>query len=216
MRLEFEASGEVKRFTYSASAELLWQHDGQHYHATQEIRAFLVGARTQTSVGRLTAWGLQPQRFGDRSRSEQAAHFDFDAGRITFSANTPDAPLAPGAQDRLSVLIELAALFAGAPQRYPQGSEIALLTASAKAADLWVFRVMGPDTLELPAGTMPTLRLERRPQREYDQSAQVWLAPQLHYLPVRVRLQQSNGDFVDLRLKASSPLPLAGPTPNGP
>lgn len=207
MRLVFEASGEVKRLHYSASAELRWQHDGQRYQATQEIRAFLVGARVQTSVGRLGAWGLQPQRFGDRSRSERAAHFDFEAGRITFSANTPDAPLSPGAQDRLSVLIELAALLAADPQHYPQGTEIALTTASARAADRWVFRVMETDTLELPVGTMTAVRLQRSPQREYDQSAEVWLAPALHYLPVRLRLVQSNGDFVDLRLQASTPLP---------
>ncbi|MCE1250482.1 MAG: DUF3108 domain-containing protein [Comamonadaceae bacterium] len=204
-RLAFEVHGEVKRFRYSASAELLWQHDGQQYQAKQEIRAFLIGSRAQTSVGQLGAWGLQPQRFGDRVRSEQAAHFDFDAGRVTFSANTPAAPIVPGAQDRLSVFIELASLIAAAPENYPSGTQLALTTASARAVDRWVFRVVGPELLQLPAGSIEALKLERVPQAEYDQQADLWLAPSVHYLPVRLRITQSNGDFVELQLKDSSP-----------
>ena len=203
-RLAFEVSGEVKRFHYSASAEMLWKHDGTHYEARQEIRAFLIGSRAQTSVGQLTAHGLQPRRFGDRVRSEQAAHFDFDQGRITFSANTPSAPIAPGAQDRLSVFIELASLIAAAPERYPEGTEIALTTASARSAGRWVFRVAQTEALELPAGTISALKLQRVPEDEHDQRADLWLAPSVHYLPVRLRITQSSGDFVDLRLKETS------------
>ena len=208
MRLAFDVSGEVKGFRYSASAQWLFRHDGAQYEARQEVKAFLIGSRAQTSVGRLTAWGLQPRRFGDRVRSEQAAHFDFEAGQVTFSANTPSAPIAPGAQDRLSVFIELAALLAAAPERYPEGTLIALTTASARATSRWVFRVGPLETLELPAGPLPAIALQRVPQDVYDQRAELWLAPSLHYLPVRLRITQSQGDFVELQLKNSATLPL--------
>ena len=208
MRLAFDVSGEVKGFRYSASAQWLFRHDGAQYEARQEVKAFLIGSRAQTSVGRLTAWGLQPRRFGDRVRSEQAAHFDFEAGQVTFSANTPSAPIAPGAQDRLSVFIELAALLAAAPERYPEGTLIALTTASARATSRWVFRVGPLETLELPAGPLPAIALQRVPQDVYDQRAELWLAPSLHYLPVRLRITQSQGDFVELQLKDSAALPL--------
>ena len=56
-------------------------------------RAWLLGARTQTSRGRITGDGIAPLRFGDRYRSEQAAHFQRDKGVISFSSNAPDAPL---------------------------------------------------------------------------------------------------------------------------
>ena len=208
MRLAFDVSGEVKGFRYSASSQWLFRHDGAQYEARQEVKAFLIGSRAQTSVGRLTAWGLQPRRFGDRVRSEQAAHFDFEAGQVTFSANTPSAPIAPGAQDRLSVFIELAALLAAAPERYPEGTLIALTTASARATSRWVFRVGPLETLELPAGPLPAIALQRVPQDVYDQRAELWLAPSLHYLPVRLRITQSQGDFVELQLKDSAALPL--------
>lgn len=204
MRLEFDVDGQAKKFNYSARAELLWQHDGQRYQARQEISMLFLGSRAQSSVGTLSATGLLPQRFGDRARSEQAAHFDYAQGRVTFSANTPDAPMAAGTQDRLSVFLQLGALLAAAPERYPTGTRIRVATVSARAADLWSFTVEGEETLDLPAGALAAIKLERLPRRDHDQTAQIWLAPTLDYLPVRIRIVQANGDFADLRLRSHS------------
>lgn len=201
-RLGFNVSGQSKGFDYHARAELLWQHDGQQYQARQEISVLFLGSRSQTSVGEITPLGLQPRRFGDRSRSEQAAHFDFAQGRVSFSANTPPATVAPGAQDRLSVFLQLGALLSAAPERFAVGTRISIPTVSARAADTWTFTVEGEETLELPIGTMQAVQLQRLPRRDYDQKAQVWLAPELGYLPVRIRITQTSGDFAELSLRS--------------
>ncbi|MFN4119847.1 DUF3108 domain-containing protein [Acidovorax sp.] len=203
-RLAFDVSGQAKKFTYIARAELLWQHDGNRYQARQELSAFLVGSRSQSSTGLVTAQGLQPERFADRSRNEQAAHFDYAKGRIVFSANTPEAPASPGAQDRLSVFIQLGALLAADPGRFVPGTQLTLTTVSARSADRWTFTVEGPETLELPAGPTQALKLQRLPRKDYDQKAELWVAPALGYLPVRIRITQANGDFADLQLRSSS------------
>lgn len=206
-RLLFDVSGEVKKFHYSARAELLWQHDGQQYQARQEISILFLGSRTQTSVGAISDGGLRPQRFGDRARNEQAAHFDYTQGQVTFSANTPAAAMVAGTQDRLSVFIQLGALLAAAPERYPPGTRISLATVGARAADVWAFTVEGEETLDLPAGAITARKLQRLPRRDhdYDQKAELWLAPALGYLPVRIRITQANGDFADLRLRSQAP-----------
>ena len=204
-RLTFDVSGQAKKFAYSARAELLWQHDGNRYEARQEINAFLVGARTQRSVGTITEQGLLPEKFSDKSRSEQAAHFDYAKGRVTFSANTPDAVAGPGVQDRLSLFIQLGAMLAADPGRFVPGTQITLTTVSARSADRWTFTVEGPETLDLPAGPTPALKLLRLPRKDYDQKAELWVAPGLGYLPVRIKLTQANGDFADLLLRASGP-----------
>ena len=36
----------------------------------------------------------------------------------------------------------------------------------------------------------------------YGLLAQLWLAPELGYLPVRIRITQANGDFAELNLRA--------------
>ncbi len=205
MRLEFNAQGLVKGLHYTAGAQLLWQHDGSHYQARQEVRVFLLGTRAQTSTGSITAQGLRPERFGDIARRELAAHFDYAQGRVIFSANTPQAPLRAGAQDRLSIFIQLGAMFAAQPQRFVPGTRISVPTIGPRSADRWVFAVRALETLHLPAGDMPAWRLERLPERDYDQKAELWLSPDLGYLPVRIRLTQSNGDYVDLQLRSSGP-----------
>jgi len=204
-RLAFDVSGQAKKFAYSARAELLWQHDGNRYEARQEISAFLVGTRMQRSVGTVTEQGLLPEKFSDKSRSEQAAHFDYAKGRVTFSANTPEAAAGPGVQDRLSLFIQLGAMLAADPGRFVPGTQITLTTVSARSADRWTFTVEGPETLDLPAGSTPALKLLRLPRKDYDQKAELWVAPGLGYLPVRIKLTQANGDFADLLLRASGP-----------
>jgi hypothetical protein len=201
-RLKYEVTGGKDGLTYHARAELLWLHDGNTYDARMEVSAFLIGSRVRTSSGRMTAQGLAPTRFSDKTRGEQAAHFDRDKERITFS-NGPEAPLLAGAQDQLSLFIQLGAMMAGEPGKYPAGTSISLQTVGPRAAETWVVTVEGEEKLQLPGGELKTLKLVRNPRREYDQKAELWLAPTLGYLPARLKLTLPNGDFVDQQWRES-------------
>ena len=198
-RLRYEVVAEVRGIPLNGHAELQWRHDGQQYEARLEASAPLLPSRVQRSQGRITPEGLAPTYFSDRSRSEQATHFDREKGRIVFSNNRPDAPLAAGMQDRLSVVLQLAALVAGQPERYPAGAQIVVPTASTREAENWVFTVVGEENLQLPGGAMRALKLQRLPRKEFDQKVELWLAPRMDYAPVRLRLTNPNGDAVDQR-----------------
>lgn len=201
----YEVSGKAKGFPYFARGSLLWQHDERRYQLRYEVGLPLLGSRTQTSQGELNGLGLAPTRFGDKNRTELAAHFERDKGLISFSANTPSSPLLPGAQDRLSLFLQLASQLAGAPSRYPPGTQIDLQTVSAREAEIWSFLVEGEERLSLPLGDLPALRLRRLPRREFDQRIELWFAPSLSHLPVRIRIEQANGDVVDQRAKSVTP-----------
>jgi hypothetical protein len=193
----YAVKGEVKGLPYTASAHLSWSHDGSQYEARLKISA-LLGSREQVSTGRLTADGLAPTRFGDQSRTEQAAHFERDKGVISFSNNAPSAALQAGAQDRLSVLLQLGAMLAADPQRYPAGTRVEVQTAGVREADTWTFTVQGQEELQIRNRARAAIKLERAPRHENDQKVELWVAPDMDYLPVRVRLTQAGGDFVDL------------------
>lgn len=180
-------------------AELDWRHDGRSYQATLQVTAAPLPARTQRSDGDLGPDGLAPRRFSDRLRGEQATHFDRARGRIVFSSNRPDAPLPAGAQDRLSVLLQLAALVAADPGRFVPGAVVALPTATTREAGTWPFRVEGTEDLLLPAGRFTALKLVRPPRHEYDVRLEVWLVPGRDYGPVRLRLTAPHGDWLDLQ-----------------
>jgi hypothetical protein len=198
-RLQYDVVGEVKRLSYSARAELLWLQDGANYDAVLEVRAFLLGAFSQMSSGQITSAGLAPLRFADKRRQEVAAHFEREKGKITFSANTPEAPLLSGAQDRLSVIFQLAGMLGGEPAKFPPSTTVTLQIVGPRDAELWLFTVEGEETLALPGGPLPAIKVIRNPRREFDQRIEVWFAPSLNYLPARVKVTQANGDFVDQR-----------------
>ena len=200
VRLLYKMTGTSKGLNYSANAELAWNNAGTQYDAYMKVSALFLGSRSMTSAGLITPVGLAPTRFSDKFRSEQAAHFVAEQGKITFSANTPDAPWVEGAQDRVSVFIQLGGMLAGKPGDFPAGSSITLYTAGPREADSWTFTVEAEEQLKLPGGEMLALKLTRKPRREYDQKVEIWYAPALGYLPVRNRITQQNGDFIDQQL----------------
>jgi hypothetical protein len=202
-RLKYDVKGEVKGFPYHVNGDLLWVQDGKTYDARMEISHFLLGSRVQTSTGQLTSHGLEPTRFGDKVKSEVAAHFDREKNKVTFSANTPDVPLLPGAQDQLSVFMQLAAMLGAEPLRFPQGTTLPVQAIGPRSAEAWVFTVGASEKLVLPGGELNAVRLWRDPLGTYDPKVEIWLAPDVGYLPVRIRLTQSTGDVVDQQWRAT-------------
>jgi len=199
-RLDYRMTGSAKGLTYHAQGELLWENAGSSYSARMTVKALFIGSRTMGSTGQVGAEGLAPTRFSDKSRAEVAAHFEPDKGQISFSANTPTVPWVQGAQDRVSVFLQLGGMLAGNPAGFPSGSTISTLTVGPRAADNWTFVIEGPELLALPFGETATVKLSRQPRRDYDQKVEIWFAPALDYLPVRSRITQANGDFVDQQL----------------
>ena len=187
---------EANKFPFSLNADLLWRQDGAQYEARLSMGAF-GQSRVQTSRGEIGSQGLLPTRFSDKYRSEVAAHFERDKGRISFSANTPDVPLLAGAQDYLSVMLQLAAMMAGEPERYPVATTLTMQIAGPRDAEVWLFTVERPETLTLPGGEQKTIKLLRHPRRPFDQQVELWFAPALAYLPVRLRISEANGDYLD-------------------
>jgi hypothetical protein len=204
-RLDYKMTGSAKGLTYYANAELAWNNAGSAYDARMTVSALFLGARSLASQGQLGPEGLAPSRFSDKSKSEVAAHFEPDKGQISFSANTPTVPWVKGAQDRVSVFMQLGGMLAGQPERFAPGASISLYTVGPRDADTWTFLVEAEEQLELPMGALRTLKLTRQPRREYDQKVEIWFAPALGYLPVRSKVTQHSGDFIDQQLRAVNP-----------
>jgi hypothetical protein len=197
VKLQYKVFAVYRGQDRQASGLLHWRHDGVTYDAKLETSIPLFPTITQHSTGRITAEGLAPQRFSDKRRNEQATHFERDKGRIVFSNNRPEAVLMAGAQDQLSVMLQLASLIGGSPAKFRTGNTITVQTASPRDADNWVFTVEGEEQLQLPGGNVAALKLTRNPRKEHDQKVELWLAPGMDYVPVRLRLTNSNGDGVD-------------------
>ena len=204
-QLQFMATSVQRGQSREGRGQLTWQSDGQAYSLQIAAKMLLITVFESTSIGKITEVGLSPERFSERRgfRSEQATHFRTNLGKIQFSNNRPEAKLEGGAQDQLSVMLLLSSLFAGNPERIDVGSIIRVQVASTDSAETWDIRFDGQEEILLPAGPMKAFKLTRNARREFDRALEIWLAPSLGFLPVRI-LQSSPSlpkeDFFELKL----------------
>lgn len=145
-----------------------------------------------TSSGRLTAAGLRPQRFegkrGDRDPRQVRADFDWQGKQLTIARDgkTDTLPLPPGTQDRLSLMYQFMFI---APGR-SQGLEFSI--TNGRKLDQYRYTVHSGVEIDTPLGRMATVHFVK--QHRPDQSgAEIWLAPQHRYLPIKMLILEEDG-----------------------
>ena len=203
-RLEYE----LRRGPVGGSATLRWLPVADRYTLSLEGGTLGFTVLSQASEGGYDRAGIAPYRFVDRRRGRdaRAANFQRDSGRITFSGPSVEYVLLPGSQDRLSWMLQAAAIVNAAPGRFVPGSELSMFVAGARGdADVWTFDVVARESIELPAGKVAgALRLKREPRKPFDTEVEVWLDPARQYLPVRLRLATpQTGESTDFALRSA-------------
>lgn len=176
---------------------LSWRPGPEGYEMAIEGTALGVAVLGWASRGAFDGAGLAPQRFVDRRRGRdvRAANFQRDKGVISWSGVVIEQALMPGAQDRLSWMVQLAAIVEAEPARFVAGERVSMLVAGARGdADVWVFGVTGVEAVDLGGARIDgTLALRREPRKPYDTQVEVWLDPSRHHLPVRLKLSTAGG-----------------------
>lgn len=202
MRLSYKMFALEKDTPWYGSALLSWSQDGQRYEAKLEAKVPFFGTvRTETSDGNLRPYGLEPTVYREtKRRGPRATHFEPEAGRVRFSSNAPTVPYKAGIQDRMSASLQLAALLNARPNAYPANTVVQVPVTGTSTAELWDFLVGADETLNLPAGSLLTRKVTRSPRAEHDITVEIWLAPQLAHMPVRMKFTQANGNLVDITL----------------
>lgn len=218
--LSYKLTGQEKGLNYFANGQLHWQHNDAAYALSLSVKAFLVGSRHWRSVGEINDSGLAPRRFSDSWRSERAAHFDRPNQRVVFSSNAPMAQLEAGAQDQISLYVQLAAAMAGHPQRFEPGTRLQVQTATVRDALPWLLTLGEEETLQLNGRAVVTVKWVCQPRNRFDATVEFWVSAQHAWMPVRIRITQVNGSYIDLVLSDQEALPAlpnqASPAPHSP
>ncbi len=203
---------ELRRGALTGDGELVWSPSADGYTMAMNASAFGIPLITWASAGRFDADGLAPERFIDqrRARDVRSANFQREAGKITFSGPPVEYPLVPGAQDRLSWMVQLPAVVAAAPASFTAGARIPLFVVGARGdGDVWTFVVQGSEAVDIVGGRVENaLLLLREPRKPFDTRVEIWLDPERHHLPVRVKLtlaQSGEGNEFVLRQLAFAP-----------
>ncbi len=205
-RLSYRLTGNV-RGPVEGQARVEWLRSGTRYQVFMEAS---VGpsfsplfTRRDSSEGEITAEGLSPRRYELENklvlRDARRATIVLEPGFIRLPGGA-EHPRPPGVQDAVSQFVHLTWLFTTQPELLTPGRSIDITLALPRRIETWTYDVVAIDSLDTTAGRVDAVHVKpRRPPRQGgDYAAEMWVAPSLQYLPVRIIVRQDAENFVDL------------------
>jgi hypothetical protein len=169
------------------------ERSGEDYQLTETWKGrglyALLGSARRVSRGSFTATALRPREFFDErsGRDTARAWFDWKTLQVTmqYQGERKTEPMFPDTQDRLSFLAALSLL--------PGNAEaVSYHVVDGKGVSHHKYRVLGPERIKTPAGEFNTVKVQRLSDNDKE-SAHLWLAAELGYLPVRLLVVERDG-----------------------
>lgn len=194
--LHFDVVRSDARGDWSGRALLRWQRSGAAYQLrhTGELTLPEPGELfDMASEGSAGADGIVPRTMTEkrRGRARTATHFSAREN-VTFSATEHAVAMAPGAQDKASVPMQLAAIARAGAAQLAQGVE--MMVGEDKDASVYRFVVLGQEQIASGMGTLATWHLARLSlPGSYNARLDIWLAPGYEWYPVQLRSTEANG-----------------------
>lgn len=203
--LQYSVKGNNHGLPLSGTGTVTWRQGDGKYSLQTEARSGLFGkVLDHRSEGGIDEYGLAPSTYYEKRirKDPTTTTFNRQAKQVEFQGDTPPQPLKAGEQDRSSVQWQLVSQARHAPDQFKPGTEWPFLTAGRKDAEIWTFKVVGPETLQTGMGDIKALHFVRLPpKRDSGQQVDLWLAPSLDWYPAKIRYQEENGDSFEQLLE---------------
>ncbi len=200
-RLSYRLGGYF-RGELHGSARVQWQRRGDRYEVRIEIDVGPFASLAMTSQGLVSQAGLLPRAYQeDRNGKPRGAVLG--ENQIVF-ADGRTAPRPDGVQDTASQFVDLSQRFATGRSALEVGGTVSFWMSRPGAVDLWTYDVVEKETLATPKlGAVEAFHLKPRPiaNPRGNITAEMWFAPSLQYLPVRIRVNMGSDVFVDLMVE---------------
>ncbi len=188
-------------------AEVEWIRTGERYQVNVDLRAgpefAPLFSRIMTSEGRITESGLVPDRYDEDTkvmfRDRRRVSVVFAPESVTL-ANGQQRERLAGVQDTASQFIQFTWMFGSEPERLRVGNSFEFPLALPRSMNRWTYDVAEQETLYTSFGDLATFHLKprRAVRKPGEWLVEMWFAPELRFLPVRIHIEQDAGTFVDL------------------
>jgi hypothetical protein len=208
-RLSYTLTGTARGGPVDGQARVEWLRSGTRYQVFMEVTvgpsfAPLV-TRRDSSEGEITPEGLSPRRYDQETKAvlqnPRRQTIYLDADNIRLPGGKQEARPA-GVQDSVSQFVHLTWLFTTKPELLTQGKSIDIPLALPRRVQTWTYDVVGSETQYMASGPVETVHV--KPRRESaaggDLTVEMWVAPTLQYLPVRIVIKQDAETYVDMQL----------------
>jgi hypothetical protein len=200
-RLNYRLNGWFRGELYG-SARVQWQRQESRYQARIEIDVTPFVSLAMTSQGDVTAQGLSPRASEEQRRSGVRGVELVDDAIVLRDGRRLPRPAR--VQDTASQFVELSHRFASGQERLEVGRSIDVWLARPGGVDLWTYDVVERQVLgSAELGAIETFHLKPRPiaNPRGNIAAEIWFAPSLQYLPVRIRVNMGTDTYVDLMVE---------------
>lgn len=212
---DFEASYQLKRGNLRIGTmvvELKTATDGSYQYESRSWPArwaswLFKDKLFETSHGHFIDGQVRPDRYhyqrtgGSRER-EAVLSFDWD--NMTVENNVQDSPwkmdIPQGTLDKL--VAQLSMMLALGKGK----SEVTFNIADGGKLKEYRFKVLGHETLELPAGTFKTVKITKL-RKNKKRETYFWCAPELNYLPVRIWQREKDDAIYQSDLESFTIIP---------
>jgi hypothetical protein len=195
-----------------------WINDGQHYEMVVSIPLPFVGPYVYSSKGHTDPFGLAPEQYSEQ-RGRRAADitvFDRTTKQLVYTRTPNNQPLADGAQDRFSVVMQLSSLVRGTPDTYKPGVVRQFSVADNDSNEIWPIETVGDENVQTGDGNVLARHFTRLPRRDGDRRhLDIWLAPALGWLPVRILQTEPNGMQIEMLWRGKLQPPSVTPDQSG-
>jgi hypothetical protein len=210
-------SGELQYDTFyngvrNQPGTIHWSSDGKtRYEMIVSVPLPFVGTFSYSSHGHIDAFGLAPDQYIEKRghRAEDVSIFNRTTKQIVFTRTPASLPLTDGAEDRFSMVMQLASLVRGDPAIYKPGVTRQFFVVDNDSGENWPIETIGDETIRTADGYVGARHFMRLPRHDGDRRRiDVWLAPTLGWLPVRIMQTEPNGTEIELVWRG----PLTVPT----
>ncbi len=239
-RIRFKLGGQY-RGEVQGSAQVDWLLQGTHYQVHVET---LIGPkfapifrRSVSSDGEISTQGLIPHRYDEETKlafaSPKRKYVLFEGDEVELSEGARREARMPGVQDAASQFVQFTYSFTTNPSQLAPGNVLVMPLALPRKQEPITYDVIGMETLDTPLGPLPAVHVKPRvPARpgKPDLTVELWFAPNLEYLPVRMRIRQDDQTYIDMLIDGpplrgaakvktpgnGAPSPAAPPSPPTP
>ena len=197
-RISYRLSGWF-RGELHGDARVQWQREASRYQVRMDIDIGPFVSLRMTSQGEVTPAGLQPAAY-EELRGSRRRHAQLGPGHITFEDGR-EVLRPAGVQDTASQFVELSHRFASGQHPLVVGQSVRFWMARPGAVDEWTYDVVERVPLLTPTlGIVEAFHLKPRPiaNPRGPITAEMWFAPALQHLPVRIRINQGSETYLDL------------------
>jgi hypothetical protein len=192
-RLTYRVGGYF-RGELHGNARVEWLREGDRYQTRIDIDLGLV-SMAMTSQGQVREKELLPSAYEEAWLGKRRTVLLQDKVVLTDGSKV-DRP--DSVQDTASQFVELSHRFASGQVPLEVGGSVSFWLARPGGVDFWTYDIAGKESLQTPfLGAVEAFHLKPRPlaKPRGNITAEIWFAPTLQYLPIRLRVTSGDANL---------------------